>query len=303
MFLQQGEKVPADILLLDSQQIEHREAITYVDTRAIDGNPQCQKKKSCYLTQISSRNPLKLHWLNYQEIIDGKLTYEKPDGKLDSFTGYLKLSKDPKTEKLTSENLVLRESVIKTGWVYGLVVYAGMDCKIMQHRNDGPRKEKWITHSLDRLFLLCVMFNILLGTTFSLAYCICRDPTTTREVLSAIAYHFLLFSLLLPHLLYFGNAILLLHFSLYNKAEAEIIDYSNISALGSVDFAVIANNGVLNSGRILIDEIVTASSIYEIRTQKEGRKSSTHSSNKHRRRDGSGIRHDSSEIVRLSSQM
>ncbi len=93
----QGEIVPADIILLDSQQIDHREAITYVETQTIDQKIKCEKKKSCYLTQILNRQMVqKRLWENYKEIITGKLTYEKANGKLNDFLGYLKLSKDPK---------------------------------------------------------------------------------------------------------------------------------------------------------------------------------------------------------------
>ena len=65
----------------------------------------------------------------------------------------MKLTKDPKTQKLTNENLIPRESIIKAGWIFGLVVYAGMNCKIMKHFTENKPTKKWISNKLDKIFL------------------------------------------------------------------------------------------------------------------------------------------------------
>ena len=102
MYLEQGEVAPADMILLDSQQIEHREAITYVDVKNINGSTVCEKKNSSYLTQILNRSSIqKRVWKNYRNVISGKLRFEKATGDIRNFVGYLKISKDPKLEKLS----------------------------------------------------------------------------------------------------------------------------------------------------------------------------------------------------------
>jgi len=63
----------------------------------------------------------------------------------------------------------------------------------------------------------------------------------------------MLFSVVLPHFLYLGNGLLLLYFSFKNNVEAEIINYSCIINLGSIDYAVIAYSGVLSSGKMIAD--------------------------------------------------
>jgi hypothetical protein len=70
---------------------------------------------------------------------------------------------------------------------------------------------------------------------------------------AAVAYNFMLFSVILPHFLYLGNGLLLLYFSFKNSLEAEIINYASIINLGSIDYAVIAYNGVLSSGKMSAD--------------------------------------------------
>ncbi len=76
VYLTQGEVVPADIILLDSQQIQHRQAVTYIDIRNVNGKTTAIKKKACYLTQMLTRGAMqKLNWENYQKVITGKLSF------------------------------------------------------------------------------------------------------------------------------------------------------------------------------------------------------------------------------------
>jgi hypothetical protein len=76
VYLTQGEVAPADMIMLDSQQIEHREAVTYVDIRNVNGKTVPLKKKASYLTQMLTRGAMqKLNWENYQKIITGKISF------------------------------------------------------------------------------------------------------------------------------------------------------------------------------------------------------------------------------------
>lgn len=99
--MKQGDHVPADILLLDSQELEHRSAIAYVDTSLISGYSKIDKKKAAYLSQLQSRGIQKQNWSRYKQILTGKLTYSQATLDYNEFTGYLKLVKDPKVEQLS----------------------------------------------------------------------------------------------------------------------------------------------------------------------------------------------------------
>lgn len=97
VFLQQGEVAPADIVLLDSQQIQHREAVTYIDVRTIYGSIKRELKKSCCRTQIFNRNSnQKRNWKKYRKVLTGKIWFEKSSEDIHKFTGFLKRTKDPK---------------------------------------------------------------------------------------------------------------------------------------------------------------------------------------------------------------
>lgn len=70
--------------------------------KKLSGEIVCEKKKACYLTQIVNRSSnQKRVWSEYRKILTGRITYEKPSATINNFTGYLKLIKDPKMEKLS----------------------------------------------------------------------------------------------------------------------------------------------------------------------------------------------------------
>lgn len=172
VYLTQGQAAPADIVVLDTQQIEHREAIAYVDVKQLNGKTVCEKKKSCYLTQLLNRSSTqKRVWPEYRKIISGRITFEKPSASMNTFRGYLKLTKDPKVEKLSIENLILRESTIKTSlWVYGLVVYTGMQSKVMKSFKEGNKNRKWIVSASLKIFVVLFLANLLFSTIFTILY-------------------------------------------------------------------------------------------------------------------------------------
>ena len=80
-----------------------------------------------------------------------------------------------------------------------------------------------------------------------------------------MCYHFAQFSVIFPHFLFLGNGLLLLYFSLIDSIDAQIINYSSLINLGSIDFAVLAYTGVLSSGKMNPDQIITNTSLYDFR--------------------------------------
>ncbi len=135
-----------------------------------------------------------------------------------------------------------------------------MNCKIMRHISERSRNHKFFENKVDRIFSVCFLINIILGIPFALL----EISKGSGEILRAFAYHFMLFSIILPHFLFLGDGLLLLYFSLKNNIEAEIMNYSNIINLGCIDYAIMAYNGVLSSGKMYADQIVTSSSLYDL---------------------------------------
>ncbi len=73
-----------------------------------------------------------MNQFEYRKILSGKIEYTR-QSKSKSFEGFIKMSKDPKGENLDSKNIIFRGSKLYySDWIYGLVIYAGRDCKIYQ---------------------------------------------------------------------------------------------------------------------------------------------------------------------------
>ena len=140
-----NEVVPADIILLESMDIKHQ---CYLDNSSLNGNFDMFKiKKASNDTQAPSMKIMK--FVEYVKNIKGILKYEEPNSNMNSFKGRLKLENFPRASDISQENFVLRGSTLKNvRYIYGLVVYTGMETKIMMtlkytqiHENKGKYGE------------------------------------------------------------------------------------------------------------------------------------------------------------------
>ena len=123
------EVVPADIIVLDTLERNH---LCYLDYSSVNGVfDTFEVKKACNDTRGPSLKSIKFH--DYVRNIKGVLKYEEPNANMHVFNGRLKLENFPRASDITDENFIMRGSTIKNvPLIYGLVVYAGMDTKIMQ---------------------------------------------------------------------------------------------------------------------------------------------------------------------------
>ena len=140
-----NEIVPADIILLESMDHKHQ---CYLDSSSINGNFDMFKiKKACNDTQAPNMKVMK--FVEYVKNIKGILKYEEPNSHMNSFRGRLKLENFPRASDIDQENFVLRGATVKNvRHIYGLVVYTGMETKMMMtlkytetHENKGKYTE------------------------------------------------------------------------------------------------------------------------------------------------------------------
>lgn len=127
--INRDEIVPADIIILETLDSNHT---CYVDDSSITGVFDSFKvKKSCIDTQTPVMKPIRIN--EYIKNIRGMLKYEEPNEDLTFFNGRLKLESFPRASDITIENFIMRGSSVKNiKCVYGLVVFTGMETKIMQ---------------------------------------------------------------------------------------------------------------------------------------------------------------------------
>ncbi|KAG1649509.1 putative phospholipid-transporting ATPase VD [Nymphon striatum] len=126
-----NEVIPADILLLRSSD---EKGICFLETSNLDGESNLKQRQ---VVRGYSSNCQSFHPTNFQS----KIECDAPNNKIYRFHGSIIESNDEKIP-LNKENLILRDCILKnTGFVEGIVVYAGQETKTMLN-NDGPRYKR-----------------------------------------------------------------------------------------------------------------------------------------------------------------
>ncbi|XP_057186002.1 phospholipid-transporting ATPase ID isoform X2 [Triplophysa rosa] len=159
--LENNQFVAADLLLLSSSEPY---GLCYIETAELDGETNLKVRQALTVTSDLANDVARLADFNAEVIC------EPPNNKLDKFTGTL-YWKDNKYS-LDNEKMLLRGCVLRnTEWCFGLVIFAGLQTKLMQ--NCGSTKFK--RTSIDRLmntlvlwifgFLICMGIILAIGNT------------------------------------------------------------------------------------------------------------------------------------------
>ena len=150
------EQFPADVILLCTSELNQN---CFIETKNLDGETNLKSKKikpevcSKFKTRVhKDGRPLDLH-----EAAE-EFKYERPNPFIHTFTG--SHAECP----LDNNNVVLRGCSLKiTGWVYGLVIYTGVDSKIMMNSNK-PRQKKSRLEFKMGIIVACVFLAQMLLT-------------------------------------------------------------------------------------------------------------------------------------------
>ncbi|XP_041692767.1 phospholipid-transporting ATPase ID isoform X2 [Coregonus clupeaformis] len=159
--LENNQFVAADTLLLSSSEPY---GLCYIETAELDGETNLKVRQALTVTSDLGADIAKLADFN------GEVICEPPNNKLDRFTGtlYWRDNKYP----LDNEKMLLRGCVLRnTDWCFGMVIFAGLQTKLMQ--NCGRTKFK--RTSIDKLmntlvlwifgFLVCMGVILAIGNT------------------------------------------------------------------------------------------------------------------------------------------
>ena len=126
--VKKDEVVPADIIILEALDHNHQ---CYLDYSSVNGIfDSFVMKRACADTHAPVMKKILLG--EYIKNIKGFLKYEEPNSNMHNFNGRLKLESFPRASDIKDDNFIMRGSTIKNiPFVYGLVVYTGMETKIM----------------------------------------------------------------------------------------------------------------------------------------------------------------------------
>jgi len=232
--------------------------------------------------------PSKNNYKEYRKGLSGKIEYQGSNLNINEFFGYFRLKKDPKVETLTIENFIPRGTTIKyADWVFGLIVFAGANTKIMLNSNYKRHKNSYIEYLTQLYFILSalvVFFFAMIHTIAIIARVkaynlvinfpslIKADPNI--EDTSRFIIYIVLYSPLMPIFLYgfldltnfFQKLIIEYKFSREFKGETcKILDPIPFVNIAQAKYALIDKTGTLTTSNYRINQIFFNNKLYKIR--------------------------------------
>jgi len=178
--LQDGDVVPADIVALSAAR---EDGVVFLETSALDG--ETNLKRFLVLPDTSSLS-------TDAEIssLRGEIRCEPPSTNMNSFSGIIKLeqvdsigaTRSRVIEKpISKDNLLLRGAIVRnSGWLYGVVVYAGMETKMLQQWRRPKSKFSLIEKEINRVYVVCLVYLLLWCFALALAAGIKANSSTFR---------------------------------------------------------------------------------------------------------------------------
>jgi magnesium-transporting ATPase (P-type) len=179
--IRQGHEFPADLILLHTSR---EDGTCYVNTANLDGEAAPKVRSASAATQHAFNTP---HALTEQ--LRGRIQYETPNASLYRFQGNVLLQPleaekatgaEPVLHPLGDKQLLLRGAkLVNTAYVYGLVVYTGMETKMMLNRNPARFKFSQFESQLNKCVVVCLLINLVVCLIPSFYY-IAQDDTFAR---------------------------------------------------------------------------------------------------------------------------
>ncbi|XP_073327919.1 phospholipid-transporting ATPase ID [Pagrus major] len=155
--LENNQFVAADILLLCSSEPY---GLCYIETAELDGETNLKVRQALTVTSD-------LGDITKLMDFDGEVICEPPNNKLDKFTGtlYWRDNKYP----LDNDNMLLRGCVLRnTEWCFGIVIFAGLQTKLMQNCGRTTFKRTSIDRLMNTLVLWIFAFLICMGVVLAI---------------------------------------------------------------------------------------------------------------------------------------
>ncbi|KAM4871823.1 phospholipid-transporting ATPase IK-like [Thomomys bottae] len=158
--LKKDSIVPADLLLLMSTEPS---SLCYVETADIDGETNLKFKQALTVTHQELTSSIKL--ASFQ----GTVICEEPNSRMHHFVGSLEWNK--KTYSLDIGNLLLRGCKIRNVEAcYGLVIYTGVDTKIMKNCGNIHLKRTKLDIFMNKLVGMIFLFLVILSLVLTVGF-------------------------------------------------------------------------------------------------------------------------------------
>ncbi|XP_055463633.1 phospholipid-transporting ATPase IK [Psammomys obesus] len=158
--LRKDNIVPADMLLLASTEPS---SLCYVETADIDGETNLKFRQALTVTHLELTSPKKMASFH------GVVTCEEPNSRMHHFVGSLEWNS--RRYPLGIGNLLLRGCRIRnTDTCYGLVIYAGLDTKIMKNCGKIHLKRTKLDLLINKFIILIFMSLVLTSLLLTMGF-------------------------------------------------------------------------------------------------------------------------------------
>ncbi|RVE71677.1 hypothetical protein OJAV_G00054380 [Oryzias javanicus] len=155
--LENNQFVAADILLLCSSEPY---GLCYVETAELDGETNLKVRQALSVTSDLGDVSKLLDF-------DGEVICEPPNNKLDKFTGTLNWRGNKYS--LDNEKMLLRGCILRnTEWCFGMVIFAGLQTKLMQNCGKTKFKRTSVDKLMNTLVLWIFAFLICMGVIMAI---------------------------------------------------------------------------------------------------------------------------------------
>ena len=173
----EGKTIPADMILIDSGM---REGIAYVETSSLDGEKALKFKLANKETIGSfSDEKNKKEFSSKNIVIGGEIEISHPNPNLNEINGKIKfiLKRDDKTStiddnnnsksksgyyEITNKEFILKGSVLRnTNWIVGVVVYTGMNNKIILNSKQPRTKISQVEKRMNNYLIYVFVFLMI----------------------------------------------------------------------------------------------------------------------------------------------
>ncbi|KAK9093590.1 hypothetical protein Syun_028501 [Stephania yunnanensis] len=150
--VEKNEYFPSDLLFISSS---YEDGICYVDTMNLDGETHL-KLKRCVEATLALDDDVEFSKFN------ATVRCEDPNPNLYSFVGNFEF--EGMSYPLGPAQVLLRDSKLcNTEYVYGVVIFSGLDTKVVQNSTSSPSKRSRVERKMDKI--IYILFSLLVMTS------------------------------------------------------------------------------------------------------------------------------------------
>jgi len=158
LLLRTDEPIPADIMLMATSEADN---LCFVETSSLDGENNLKIKGAVSeMAVLFEGTELDQSMKRIHKFDEAVLQAELPNNRLYVFDGSLKIKGHPRNISIDNHSIMLRGSMLKnTKWALGLVVFTGVDTKLMMNSKAPPLKRSNVERRVNRY--LSIVFSVL----------------------------------------------------------------------------------------------------------------------------------------------